>query len=120
VPLFGAIATARQLAVTTDPVDHAVLTQASKWQGFGAYVVLMHAAIQAGVEATRFMYGLSGGLGQPLDSLFGPVLTVCSVLNIGSGVAEYGFVVFWGLRAATGRPLPFFAPKEPAQGGSNP
>ncbi|MCO4773796.1 MAG: hypothetical protein KDA24_27440 [Deltaproteobacteria bacterium] len=108
LPLFGALFTVRQAAAASSEVDRAVLWQAARWQGLGAFIVLMHAVLQVAVEFVRFMHAIGPGLGA-FDVFVDPVLLACTALNVLSGVAEYGFVVFWGLRAAKGAELPFVA-----------
>ncbi len=106
LPLFGALFTVHEAMAADDPVDKASLWRAARWQGFGALVVLLHAGLQVVVEVVRFLHGVGPGLG-PLDAVVGPVLLLCTTLNLLSGLGEYGFVVFWGLRAAKGEELPF-------------
>jgi hypothetical protein len=111
--VVGTLFTVWQLRGCAREADRSVLLQAAKWQGFGASVVLMHALLQLMVEAVRWMHALGPGLGQPLDRLIPPVLAAATWLNVGSGLAEYAFVVFWGLRAARGADLPFFRGGDP-------
>ncbi len=106
LPLFGALFTAAQLRRASDDADRQVLREAARWQGLGAAIVLMHAVLQIGVEAVRWLYAIGPGIGA-LDPLVDPMLLACTGLNVASGVAEYGFIVFWGLRAAGGGELPF-------------
>ena len=106
LPLFGALFTVRQAVAADDPADKANLWHAARWQGFGALVVLLHAGLQLGVEVVRFLHAVGPGLGS-LDAVVEPVLLLCTTLNLLSGLGEYGFVVFWGLRAAKGEELPF-------------
>lgn len=108
-PLIGTLLTAMQLRSATSDADQIVLRAAARWQGIGSGIVLMHAVLQIGVELVRWMFAVGPGLGQPLDALVPWVLLACTVLNLLSGAVEYGFVIFWGLRAAAGREVPFLA-----------
>jgi len=111
LPLVGALFTAAQLRRTTGEIDRQTVAQAARWQGLGAAVVLMHAVLQIGVEGVRWLHGIGPGLGT-LDPLVDPVLLACTVLNVGSGVAEYGFIAVFGLRAAAGAELPFLTSRK--------
>lgn len=88
--------------------DHAEVGRALRWQLIGASILFMHVLLQLGVFGVYWFAGAAGTLPPPMETLLRPVLFALSLLNVVSGVAEYCFVAFWGLRAAQGAALPFF------------
>lgn len=85
----------------------AVARSALRWQLVGVSVLVLHIVLQLGVFAVYWFAEGMGTVPPSLQSVFVPLLWVISLLNVGSGTAEYGFVAFWGLRASRGAPLPF-------------
>ncbi len=108
VPLLGLIPTAWAAFQTGQPDEFRAAAKAAlRWQLVGASILAMHIALQLGVFGV-FWFTESMDTAPPaLQSVFVPLLWGISLLNVGSGVAEYGFVAFWGLRASRGAPLPF-------------
>ncbi len=108
-PIFGlipvALASRRPHA---SEEDRAEAKRALRWQLVGASILVMHIGLQLGVFGVYWFATAAGTLPPPLEILIGPLLFGISLLNVVSGVAEYAFVAFWGLRAAQGAPLPFF------------
>jgi hypothetical protein len=84
-----------------------VARAALRWQLVGASILVLHIVLQLGVFGVYWFAEEMGTVPPALQSVFVPIMWAISLLNVGSGVAEYCFVAFWGLRASRGAPLPF-------------
>jgi len=82
------------------------LAGAARWQALGAAVVVLHGALQAAIEFTRWLERSGPGLGDPLTSLFPLMLKILTWLNVGGGAAEWLFLAGWAVAASRGRSYP--------------
>ena len=107
LPILGLVPTSVALVRATADADRAVIRAALRWQAIGASILLMHLVLQLGVVGVDWFAHSMGTIPPVLEPLFLPILWLISLANVGSGIVEYCFVAFWGLRAAGGAPLPF-------------
>ena len=107
LPVLGIVPTALSLRHDWRPDDRKDVVRALRWQLLGTAILMLHAVLQLGVVFVDWFAHSAGSVPPGLEPLFGPLLMVISLVNVGSGIAEYCFVAFWGLRAARGAPLPF-------------
>lgn len=81
--------------------------RALRWQLLGTSILVLHLVLQVGVVAIDWLATELGTVPPQLQTIIRPLLLLISAANVGSGIVEYCFVAFWGLRAARGAPLPF-------------
>jgi len=107
-PFVGLIPTALAAFQTGQRDEYRGIAKAAlRWQLLGASILALHIALQLGVFGVFWFAEEMGTVPPALQGVFVPLLWGISLVNVGSGVAEYGFVAFWGLRASRGAPLPF-------------
>jgi hypothetical protein len=107
-PIIGLVPVAVARARSQSEEDREEAGRALRWQLIGASILALHIVLQLGVFGVYHLARSAGPVPPPLESLIGPLLFAISMLNVVSGVAEYGFVAFWAVRAANGADLPFF------------
>ena len=81
--------------------------RALRWQLLGTSILVLHLVLQVGVVAIDWLATELGTVPPQLQTIIRPLLLLISAANVGSGIVEYCFVAFWGMRAARGAPLPF-------------
>ena len=92
---------------TDDPVERGELKAALVLQAAASGVFVVHLVLQVGIEAVRWLFARTADLGFGMEGSWVPnLLLLVTVLNIGSGLVEWGAAVFIGLQAAGGKPYP--------------
>lgn len=113
LPVIGVLVVqSRRRKPGWSPEAEQILQDAARWQAAAAGVIGLHAALQVGIEVVSWMVTAAGPLPPPVGPLLEPALLLLTVANLGSGAVEWAFLVFWGLRARRGHPIPLLRGKE--------
>lgn len=107
LPFVGVLGVAVALFRSEDPEERAELKSALLVQGAASGILLFHLLLQVGIEGVGWFFARTEDLGFAMEGSWVPNLLIfVSVLNIGSGLVEWGGAAFFGLQAAAGKPYP--------------
>ena len=75
-------------------------------QSLIAAVLFIHTVLQFAIAGTGWLWDRTAELGLAMEQSWVPtLLDVSTTLNLAAGLGEWGFLLYFGARAATGLPL---------------
>ena len=75
-------------------------------QALIAAVLFIHSVLQLAIAGTGWLWDRSADMGLAMEQSWVPMLLdVSTTLNLVAGLGEWGFLLYFGARAATGLPL---------------